>query len=63
MLKCAESKLYRQFFPLARFEKIACTKRMAVEGKQRTKLLHCSKNEARVSYALESGPMISFKIG
>jgi hypothetical protein len=34
---------------------------MAVQGKVRTKLLHCSKNEARVSYTL--GPMISLKNG
>jgi hypothetical protein len=29
----------------------------------RAKLLHCSKNEARVSCTLKSGPKFSFKIG
>ena len=37
--------------------------RMAEKGKVRTKLLHCSKNEARVSYGLESGLKLLSKLG
>ena len=42
---------------------VSIIKERSASGKVRAKLLHCSKNEARVSYSLESGPMISFKIG
>ena len=35
---------------------------MSPQGNERTKLLHRSKNETRVSYTLESGPKFLWKL-